>query len=144
MQLSTRGRYAVMAMAELAGRAGARATTLAAIAEKQQISKPYLEQLFSRLRRQGLVQSVRGPGGGYRLAKPAGDLTVAEVVAAVDEPLRATRCAGHGAGCMKGGARCLTHDLWEETGRQIQGYLATVSLDDVLTGRVRRQPEPVA
>jgi Rrf2 family transcriptional regulator, iron-sulfur cluster assembly transcription factor len=143
MQLSTRGRYAVMAMTDLAGRTGERATSLAAIAENQQISKPYLEQLFSRLRRHGLVQSVRGPGGGYRLARPADNLSVAEVVAAVDEPLRATRCGGIGRGCMKGGVRCLTHDLWEETGRQIHDYLSGVSLADVVTGKVRRPPEPV-
>jgi Rrf2 family iron-sulfur cluster assembly transcriptional regulator len=137
MQLSTKGRYAVMAMADLAGRESARATPLAAIAERQQISRPYLEQLFARLRRRGLVTSVRGPGGGYRLAKPASDLSVAEVVIAVDEPLRATRCLGHGAGCMRGGERCLTHDLWEETGRQVRDYLAAVSLADVLAGRLR-------
>src|SRR5580700_5392106 len=119
MQLSTRGRYAVMAMTELAGRDGARAVSLAAIAQNQQISRPYLEQLFARLRRGGLVQSVRGPGGGYRLARPAAELSVADVVLAVDEPLRATRCLGAGKGCMKGGARCLTHDLWAETGRRI-------------------------
>ena len=141
MRLSTKGRYAVMAMTDLASRPGERATTLADIAENQQISKPYLEQLFSRLRRRGLVKSVRGPGGGYLLARPAGDLSVAEVVAAVDEPLRATRCAGVGLGCMRGGARCLTHDLWEETGRQIQDYLAHVSLADVVTGRLRRESE---
>jgi Rrf2 family iron-sulfur cluster assembly transcriptional regulator len=144
MQLSTRGRYAVMAMAELAGRSGARAVPLASISESQQISRPYLEQLFSRLRRQGLVTSVRGPGGGYRLAKPASELSVADVVTAVDEPLRATRCAGHGPGCMKGGARCLTHDLWEETGRQIHAYLAGVSLADVLAGRLRGGAERAA
>jgi Rrf2 family iron-sulfur cluster assembly transcriptional regulator len=138
MQLSTKGRYAVMAMADLAGRSAERATPLAAIAETQQISKPYLEQLFSRLRRRGLVESVRGPGGGYRLAKQAESLSVAEVVAAVDEPLRAVRCAGTGPGCMRGGARCLTHDLWAETGRQIETYLAGVSLADVLSGRLRR------
>ncbi|HEV7158456.1 MAG TPA: Rrf2 family transcriptional regulator [Caulobacteraceae bacterium] len=138
MQLSTKGRYAVMAMADLAGRSAERATPLAAIAETQQISKPYLEQLFSRLRRRGLVESVRGPGGGYRLAKEAESLSVAEVVAAVDEPLRAVRCAGTGPGCMRGGARCLTHDLWAETGRQIETYLAGVSLADVLSGRLRR------
>ena len=133
-----------MQLTDLAGRTGERATTLAAIAENQQISKPYLEQLFSRLRRHGLVQSVRGPGGGYRLAKPAGDLSVADVVAAVDEPLRATRCGGAGPGCMKGGARCVTHDLWEETGRQIHDYLSGVSLADVVTGKVRRAQESVA
>jgi Rrf2 family iron-sulfur cluster assembly transcriptional regulator len=141
MQLSTKGRYAVMAMTDLASRPAARATPLAAIAETQQISKPYLEQLFSRLRRRGLVESVRGPGGGYRLARNAEALSVAEVVAAVDEPLRAVRCAGVGRGCMKGGARCLTHDLWAETGRQIEAYLADVSLADVLTGRVGRPTE---
>jgi len=137
MQLSTRGRYAVMAMAELAGHGDARPVPLAAIAEHQQISRPYLEQLFARLRRQGLVQSVRGPGGGYRLARPARELSVADVVMAVDEPLRATRCANAATGCMKGGVRCLTHDLWEETGRQIHDYLAAVSLADVLAGRLR-------
>ena len=148
MQLSTKGRYAVMAMTELAkrerDREDLRAVPLAAIAENQQISRPYLEQLFARLRRRGLVRSVRGPGGGYRLAKPGCDLSVAEIVMAVDEPLRATRCAGHGAGCMKGGGRCLTHDLWEETGRQIHDYLAAVSLADVLAGRLRPGAERTA
>ena len=142
MQLSTKGRYAVMAMTELAGNdlAGDEtgpAVTLAVIAERQQISRAYLEQLFARLRRQGLVRSVRGPGGGYRLARPAADLSVAEVVTAVDEPLRATRCRGEGPGCMNGGARCRTHDLWVETGRQIHDYLSGVSLADVLAGRLR-------
>lgn len=137
MQLSTRGRYAVMAMTELAGQGDTRAVSLAIIADKQQISKPYLEQLFAALRRRGLVTSVRGPGGGYRLSRPADDLSVAEVVNAVDEPLRATRCATGAKGCMKGGARCLTHDLWEETGRQVRDYLSGVSLADVLAGRLR-------
>lgn len=137
MQLSTKGRYAVMAMTQLAGQSSARATTLAALAESQQISRPYLEQLFSRLRRRGLVESVRGPGGGYRLSRSPDDMSVAEVVIAVDEPLRATRCASEGLGCMKGGARCLTHDLWEETGRQIHDYLAAISLADVVAGRLR-------
>ncbi len=138
MQLSTKGRYAVMAMTQLAGEASARAMTLSSIAESQQISRPYLEQLFSRLRRRGLVESVRGPGGGYRLARPADMTSVADVVLAVDEPLRATRCAGHGAaGCMKGGARCQTHDLWEETGRHLHDYLAAVSLADVVAGRLK-------
>lgn len=148
MQLSTKGRYAVMAMTELAKREGlhdgARAVSLAVICENQQISKPYLEQLFSRLRRRGLVRAVRGPGGGYRLAKPATDLSVAEVVKAVDEPLKATRCHDGGAGCMQGGVRCLTHDLWEETGRQIHDYLAAVSLADVLAGRLRPATERAA
>jgi Rrf2 family iron-sulfur cluster assembly transcriptional regulator len=133
-----------MAMTELAGRADARAVPLAAIAERQQISQPYLEQLFARLRRHGLVQSVRGPGGGYRLARPARELSVAQVVTAVDEPLRATRCIGDGPGCMRGGARCLTHDLWEETGRQIHDYLAHVSLADVVAGRLKPENRTAA
>jgi Rrf2 family iron-sulfur cluster assembly transcriptional regulator len=139
MQLSTKGRYAVMAMTDLAGQSLRPAVCLAEIAERQQLSLSYLEQLFARLRRRGLVVSVRGPGGGYRLAKPPEEMTIAEVVTAVDEPLRATRCTGHGTakGCMKAGARCLTHDLWAETGRQIQQYLASVTLADVLAGRLR-------
>ncbi len=143
MQLSTRGRYAVMAMTELAGREGARAVSLASIAEHQQISRPYLEQLFARLRRRGIVQSVRGPGGGYRLARSAEQTSVADVVIAVDEPLRATRCVGGKVGCMRGGVRCLTHDLWDETGRRIHDYLAAVSLADVLAGRLRPEQTPI-
>jgi Rrf2 family iron-sulfur cluster assembly transcriptional regulator len=135
MQLSTKGRYAVMAMTDLAGEPSDRSVPLAAIAARQQISRPYLEQLFARLRRRGLVSSTRGPGGGYRLARPASELSVADVVRAVDEPLRATRCAGP-HGCMKGGVRCLTHDLWEETGRRIQTYLAGVTLADVRERRL--------
>jgi Rrf2 family iron-sulfur cluster assembly transcriptional regulator len=143
MQLSTKGRYAVMAMTDLAGRADARSVSLAEIAERQQISQAYLEQLFARLRRRGLVTAHRGPGGGYRLARPAAETSVADVVIAVDEPLKAIRCSGGQSGCMKDGARCLTHDLWEETGRQIHGYLASVSLADVASGRLRR-PAAVA
>ena len=141
MRLSTKGRYAVMAMADLARRQDepCRAVALADIATRQEISLSYLEQLFARLRRKGLVQSARGPGGGYRLAKTAEATSIADIVHAVDEPLRATRCAGHGSvkGCMKGGVRCVTHDLWEETGRQIYDYLSSVSLADVLAGRLR-------
>ncbi len=144
MQLSTKGRYAVMAMTDLAGRGGERAVSVAEIAERQQISQAYLEQLFARLRRRGLVTASRGPGGGYRLARPADETSVADVVIAVDEPLRAIRCAGGATGCMKGGARCLTHDLWEETGRQIRNYLASVSLADVVAGRLRPAPAEAA
>lgn len=141
MQLSTKGRYAVMAMADLAAQGPERATPLAAIAARQQISRAYLEQLFARLRRRGLVNAVRGPGGGYRLARPAADLSIAEVVTAVDEPLRATRCSGGRVGCLKGGERCLTHDLWAETGRRIHDYLAGVSLADLRDGRLGNTQE---
>src|SRR5690606_4606789 len=146
MRLSTKGRYAVMAMADLArngrGPDGAsRAVSLAEIAARQEISLSYLEQLFARLRRGGLVQSVRGPGGGYRLARGAGETAVADIVLAVDEPIRATRCAGEGSprGCMIRGERCITHHLWEGLGQEIHRYLASVSLEDVVENRTDRR-----
>ena len=144
MRLSTKGRYAVMAMADLAKRGGDHAVTLGAIAERQDISLPYLEQLFARLRRRGLVKSVRGPGGGYRLAQAAAQLCVADIVTAVDEPLEAVRCGGGPGGCMPGGERCLTHDLWDELGRHIHDYLASVSLDDVVSGKLAQHRTPEA
>lgn len=138
MHLSTKGRYAVMAMADLARRQDdpGRAVSLADIAARQEISLSYLEQLFARLRRRGLVKSARGPGGGYRLNRAAAETTIAEIVVAVDEPLHATRCSAKGKGCMMHGERCLTHDLWEDLGRRIEGYLASVSLEDVINRRV--------
>ncbi|MFZ5720112.1 MAG: Rrf2 family transcriptional regulator [Pseudomonadota bacterium] len=138
MRLSTKGRYAVMAMADLARRENeaARAVALADIAARQEISLSYLEQLFARLRRKGLVKSARGPGGGYRLARTAEATSIAEIVHAVDEPLRATRCHALGKGCMTKGERCLTHDLWADLGAHIEGYLASVSLADVVGGRL--------
>ncbi len=141
MRLSTKGRYAVMAMADLArngqGEGSARAVSLAEIATRQEISLSYLEQLFARLRKSGLVQSVRGPGGGYRLAKGAHETVVADIVLAVDEPIRATRCNGHSSpkGCMMAGERCITHNLWEDLGDEIHRYLAGVSLEDVVMNR---------
>lgn len=137
MRLSTKGRYAVMAMADLARNGADRAVSLAEIATRQEISLSYLEQLFARLRRGGLVKSVRGPGGGYRLAKDVGETWVSEIVLAVDEPLRATRCAHGGSprGCMLTGQRCITHDLWDGLGREIHRYLASVSLEDVVERR---------
>ena len=137
MRLSTKGRYAVMAMADLAKRDDGRAVTLGDIAARQGISLAYLEQLFARLRRRGLVKSVRGPGGGYQLAQPAAELRVADIIVAVDEPLKAIRCSSGAQGCMPGGARCLTHDLWDDLGHHIYDYLASVSLDDVVSGRLK-------
>lgn len=143
MQISTRGRYAVMALVELAARERGgcgRPVTLAEIAGSQQLSLCYLEQLFGKLRRAGLVASARGPGGGYRLGRPAGRIPVADILEAVEEELRATRCAPGSGGCLHdaagGGLPCRTHDLWDELGRQIQLFLAGVSLADVLEGRV--------
>jgi Rrf2 family iron-sulfur cluster assembly transcriptional regulator len=137
MRLSTKGRYAVMAMADLARAEvrAERATALAEIAHRQEISLSYLEQLFARLRRKGLVISARGPGGGYRLALSAEDTKISDIVHAVDEPLRATRCV-EAKGCMIKGERCLTHDLWEDLGQHIESYLASVSLADVINGRL--------
>ena len=137
MRLSTKGRYAVMAMVDLAKCGNGKPVSLSEIAERQEISLSYLEQLFARLRRKGLVKSARGPGGGYRLARTADTTTIAEIVHAVDEPLRATRCQA-GKGCMIKGERCLTHDLWADLGDRIEDYLASVSLADVIGGRLRQ------
>ncbi len=135
MRLGAKGRYAVMAMADLARHGGDRAVTLAEIAARQEISLAYLEQLFAQLRRSGLVKSVRGPGGGYRLSAPPGRIAISAVVTAVEEPLRATRCEGE-LGCMGSGARCETHELWDALGRHIEQFLAGVSLEDVIERRV--------
>jgi Rrf2 family transcriptional regulator, iron-sulfur cluster assembly transcription factor len=137
MRLSTRGRYAVMAMVDLAGEGSERPVTLADIAARQDISLSYLEQLFAKLRRGGIVRSVRGPGGGYRLANPKEQIRIADIILAVDEPIRATRCqTGSSKGCSKHNSRCMTHDLWEELGRQIHIFLSAVTLDDVVQKRV--------
>ena len=135
MKLSTKGRYAVMALADLASRHSDRPVPLAAIARSQNISQEYLEQLFARLRRAGLVESVRGPGGGYRLARDPDDIFIIDIIRAADEPLRVTRCDGDGVvGCQKGEA-CITHELWSALSRQICGFLSNVTLGDVIGRR---------
>lgn len=157
MQLSTRGRYAVMAMAELAAREARPGAgpcgpvCLADIAASQLLSLSYLEQIFARLRRAGLVGANRGPGGGYRLSRPAAEISIAAVVAAVDEPIRATRCEEGGPGCMlysdTEAGPCRTHNLWQELGRQIQLFLEGVTLADVIGDQVLGRavsPAPVA
>ena len=136
MHLSTKGRYAVMAMVDLARRGAAdRSVCLAEIAERQEISLAYLEQIFARLRRGGLVVGARGPGGGYVLARAASDIPVFAVISAVDEPTAVTRCR-EGAGCAPGGALCLTHGLWDALGRTIERFLSGVSLADVVDGKL--------
>lgn len=144
MRLSTKGRYAVMAMADLAGNeGGTRPVSLAEIAKRQEISLSYLEQLFAKLRKGGLVRSVRGPGGGYRLSRPAAELRIADIIVAVDEPIAATRCkTGSPIGCTGTTSRCVTHDLWEELGRQIHVFLSSVSLADVIEKRVLGRARP--
>jgi len=137
VKLSTKGRYAVMAMVDLAINSNDRPVCLADIAERQEISLSYLEQLFAKLRRGGLVKSVRGPGGGYLLAHPAEGLRICDIILAVDEPIRATRCTpGQPFGCRSNKSRCLTHDLWEELGNQIYLYLSSVTVADVVNRQV--------
>ena len=136
MRLGTRGRYAVMAMVDLARSGGAAPVALAEIAGREEISLAYLEQLFRKMREAGLVRSVRGPGGGYVLARAADEIRIADVILAVDEPLRATRCKpGSAAGCKSDASRCLTHDLWAELGARIHMFLNGVTLADVLDRR---------
>lgn len=137
MKLSTKGRYAVMAMVDLAANSEGKPVSLAEIAERQEISLSYLEQLFGKLRRGELVKSVRGPGGGYLLRRSTDETRISDIVVAVDEPLRATRCkTGSSVGCRADHGRCLTHDLWEELGNQIHMFLSSVSLADVIARRV--------
>lgn len=137
MKLGTKGRYAVMAMVDLAMYDNEQPITLGEIAERQEISLSYLEQLFSKLRRAGLVKSIRGPGGGYKLAYGADGIRVSDVIHAVDEEIRATRChPGSSTSCVSKTSRCLTHDLWDELGHQIHLYLKSVTLADVCEGRV--------
>lgn len=143
MKLSTKGRYAVMALVDLVTHSDGRPVSLADISGRQEISLSYLEQLFAKLRRAGLVRSVRGPGGGYLLARAAAETRIADAILAVDEPLRATRCKPNSAGgCHSDKSRCLTHDLWEELSHQIHLFLNSVTLADVcekrVLGKVRR------
>jgi Rrf2 family iron-sulfur cluster assembly transcriptional regulator len=137
MKLSTKGRYAVMAMVDLAQQSNGRPVALADVAKRQEISLSYLEQLFAKLRRRGLVKSVRGPGGGYMLAMSADDTRIADIVMAVDEPIRATRCTpGSPEGCRGSHDRCATHELWEALGNQIYGFLNAVTIADVCDRRI--------
>ena len=144
MELNTRGRYAVTAMADLAKYGENGAVPLSAIAERQQISLAYLEQLFLKLRRAGLVESERGRSGGYRLGRPASVITVAEVMTAVEEDMRMTRCGGEETAPCLAGKRCLTHGLWDALGDQIATFLAGVTLQQVLDGipTLRRAARP--
>ena len=137
MKLSTKGRYAVMAMVDLARQSQGGPIALADIAERQDISLSYLEQLFGKLRKGAQVKSVRGPGGGYMLAREPKDMRIADIIIAVDEPIQATRCTpGSPEGCQPDRSRCITHDLWEELGNHIYLYLSSVSLADVIENRV--------
>ena len=130
MRLTTKGRYAVTAMLDLAFHSQIKPVTLTDIASRQTISLSYLEQLFSRMRRANMVKGIRGPGGGYSLARNADDINVADIIAAVDEPLDVTACGGE-ANCQNEKA-CLTHDLWMGLSDQIRAYLKGITLGQLL------------
>src|SRR3954469_13784713 len=139
MRLTTKGRFAVTAMVDLALRQNRGPVTLAAISERQHISLSYLEQLFGKLRRAKLVSSVRGPGGGYNLARTPQTITVAEIVSAVDEALDATQCGGK-ENCHDD-KRCMTHDLWARLNEKMYEYLSSVTLGDLVA---HQHGKPVA
>jgi len=156
MRLTTKGRFAVTAMIDLAMREDDKPVTLADISERQKISLSYLEQLFGKLRRRALVSSVRGPGGGYQMARKLEEISVADIIRAVDEPIDATQCGGR-ENCKDDG-KCLTHDLWASLNERIFDYLNSVTLAQLVVNvqasqtkvvelkdqRARRdQPEPV-
>ena len=144
MRLTTRGRYAVTAMLDLALHYDRGPVSLAEIAERHGISQSYLEQLFARLRRNGLVDGLRGPGGGYKLGRPGNMISVADVIDAVNETVDATRCGGQ-RNC-RGEEPCLTHDLWEALSTQIRDFLGNVDLEQLARKRtvqtVHRLPDP--
>ncbi len=147
MRLTTKGRFAVTAMLDLAlnevnSDGVSKPVTLAGISERQDISLSYLEQLFSRLRRQGLVNSVRGPGGGYNIAKAQIDISVSEIISAVDEDIDATQCGGK-ENCHGVEGRCMTHDLWATLNTKILDYLSDVSLADMVRSQQEKDSEKV-
>jgi Rrf2 family iron-sulfur cluster assembly transcriptional regulator len=144
LKLTSKGRYAVTAILDLAFHSTSGPVTLSDISRRQDISLSYLEQLFTRLRKQQLVRSTRGPGGGYSLNKPASDIAVAEIVSAVDETVDTTRCSG--ASNCHDGEQCLAHELWDGLSQQIYGFLSEISLqdlmdDDSIKGVADRQDE---
>jgi Rrf2 family iron-sulfur cluster assembly transcriptional regulator len=131
MRLTTKGRFAVTAMIDVAMHGTKAPVTLAGVSQRQKISLSYLEQLFGKLRRHSLVESVRGPGGGYRLARAPESISVADVIVAVDEPIDATKCGGR-ENCNDDGKRCMTHELWANLNQHIFGYLRSVSLAELV------------
>lgn len=139
MRLTTKGRFAVTAMIDVAMNGGRGPVTLAAVSERQRISLSYLEQLFGKLRRHGLVESVRGPGGGYNLARPAAEVSVADVILAVDEPIDATQCGGR-ENCHDD-RRCMTHDLWTSLNAHIFSFLRSVTLAQMVEQQREKQAE---
>lgn len=140
MRLTTKGRFAVTAMVDLGLRHLHGPVTLAGISERQGISLSYLEQLFGRMRRHEIVESVRGPGGGYCLARPMSAISVADIIRAVDEEVDATQCGG--LGNCHDGHECLTHDLWTGLNKHIYAYLEAVALDQLVENKLSKMNEP--
>ena len=136
MRLTTKGRFAVTAMVDLAMRGGNGPITLASISERQKISLSYLEQLFGKLRKHEVVASVRGPGGGYCLARPANKISISDIIVAVDESLDASQC--HGLGNCHEDQQCITHDLWMGLNGTISSYLKSVNLQQLITNQLPR------
>lgn len=134
--LTTKGRYAVMAVLDIALNSFSKPVILSDIAARQHIALNYLEQIFVKLRRAGIVESVRGPGGGYLLCKEAGDITIDQIIDAAEESIEMTRCALKEKGCMPGNAKCQTHDLWEGLGEEIRRYFVGISIQNVMDGSV--------
>lgn len=147
MRLTTKGRYAVTAMLDLAINHESETVTLRNIAEKQKISLSYLEQLFAKLRKHELVKGMRGPGGGYRLARSADEISIADIIVAVDEPMEFTDC--HGLENCKGGERCLSHHLWVQLTDQLDGFLSNIYLGTLMRdseqaiAERKNNPQPV-
>lgn len=137
MKLTTKGRFAVTAMLDLAMQHGSDPVTLAEISQRQKISLSYLEQLFGKMRRRALVNSVRGPGGGYRLARDMGRVSVADIIVAVDEPIDSTQCGGK-ENCHDD-KKCATHDLWEKLNAHISAYLGAVTLKQLVDDQKAKQ-----
>lgn len=135
MKLTTKGRYAVTAMLDLSLHDDNGPVSLVEISERQDISLSYLEQLFSKLRRQGLVNSMRGPGGGYSLSRNAEDIAISNIIMAVDENLDVTNCGNAAGGCAESNKRCLTHNLWMDLSNRIQSFLDDISLQDLMDKR---------
>jgi len=139
MMLTTKGRYAVMAMVDIALNSHGNAVSLQDISTRQHITLNYLEQIFLKLKKAGLVSSLRGPGGGYKLNAGAEGIKVVDIIGAVDEEIKITRCNGNErSGCMHDKTRCLTHDLWEGLGNHIAHYLGSVSLADICNRHIPR------
>ncbi len=139
MILSTKGRYAVMALVDIAVHGNSGPVKLASISQRQELDQGYLEQIFVKLKRVGLVTPIKGPGGGYLLGRPKSDIAIADIMFAVEENLKMTRCQKNSStGCMQDKTRCVTHHIWESLGDHIHGFLKGITLEDVCARRLEK------